>query len=97
MQFRECRQRAIKLIRAYLNAGVMIGGLISPTTQGVPWGSLLSPFLSNVVLARISHTLCWKIKQSVFLRFQVTLAGNVHKHFQESHLEYSEKQMFQDS
>ena len=48
-------------------------------------------------LTRISHQLCWKIKQSVFSRFQVALAGNVHKHFQESHLEYSERQMFQDS
>ena len=43
-------KRAMKLIRSYLNAGVMIGGLNSPTTEGVPQGSPLSPFLSNVVL-----------------------------------------------
>ncbi|MEM7175914.1 MAG: hypothetical protein AAF443_08350 [Chlamydiota bacterium] len=46
-------------------------------------------------LTRISHQLCWRVEQPVFSRFQVTLAGNVHKHFQESHLEYSGTQMFQ--
>ena len=48
-------------------------------------------------LARIPHTLCWKIEQPVVLKFQAAIAGNAHQHFQESHLEYSEKQMPQNS
>jgi RNA-directed DNA polymerase len=37
----------VKLIRAFLNAGVMEGGLVSPTEEGVPQGGPLSPLLSN--------------------------------------------------
>ena len=43
-------KRVLKLIRAYLNAGVMLGGLVSPTEEGVPQGGPLSPLLSNVML-----------------------------------------------
>ena len=38
---------ALKLIRAFLNAGVMERGLVSPVTEGTPQGGPLSPFLSN--------------------------------------------------
>jgi RNA-directed DNA polymerase len=40
----------IKLIRSYLSAGVMIGGLTSATREGVPQGGPLSPLLSNLML-----------------------------------------------
>ena len=30
--------RVLGLIRAYLNAGVLLGGLVEPTTEGVPQG-----------------------------------------------------------
>ena len=40
----------LKLIRAFLNAGVMEGGLVSPTEEGVPQGGPLSPILSNLML-----------------------------------------------
>ena len=43
-------KRMLKLIRAFLNAGVMEKGLVSPTTEGTPQGGPLSPFLSNIVL-----------------------------------------------
>lgn len=43
-------KRVLKLIRAFLNAGVMEDGLVSMTTEGTPQGGPLSPFLSNVVL-----------------------------------------------
>jgi RNA-directed DNA polymerase len=40
----------LKLIRAFLNAGVMENGLVSPTDEGAPQGGPLSPLLSNLVL-----------------------------------------------
>jgi RNA-directed DNA polymerase len=43
-------KRILKLIRAFLNAGVMEGGLISPTEEGTPQGGPLSPLLSNLML-----------------------------------------------
>lgn len=43
-------KRVLKLIRAYLNAGVMENGLVSPMEKGTPQGGPLSPLLSNLVL-----------------------------------------------
>lgn len=43
-------KRLLKLIRAFLNAGVMENGLVSPTDEGAPQGGPLSPLLSNLVL-----------------------------------------------
>ena len=43
-------ERVIRLIRKYLKSGVMINGLISPTTEGTPQGGNLSPLLSNIYL-----------------------------------------------
>lgn len=43
-------KRVLKLIRAFLNAGVMQAGLVSPQTEGTPQGGPLSPLLSNVLL-----------------------------------------------
>ena len=48
---------ALKLIRAFLNAGVMERGLVSPVTEGTPQGGPLSPFLSNVVLDELDREL----------------------------------------
>jgi group II intron reverse transcriptase/maturase len=47
----------IKLIRKYLKSGVMIGGLTSPTTEGVPQGGPLSPLLSNIYLTEFDRLL----------------------------------------
>src|SRR2546423_3807270 len=43
-------KRILKLIRAFLNSGVMEGGLVSPSVEGTPQGGPLSPLLSNLVL-----------------------------------------------
>jgi RNA-directed DNA polymerase len=43
-------KRILKLIRAFLNAGMMEGGLVSPTEEGTPQGGPLSPLLSNLML-----------------------------------------------
>ena len=43
-------KRVLKLIRAYLNAGVMENGLVRPMEKGTPQGGPLSPLLSNLVL-----------------------------------------------
>jgi RNA-directed DNA polymerase len=42
-------KRLLKLIRAFLNAGVMENGLVSPTEEGTPQGGPLSPLLSNLM------------------------------------------------
>ncbi|MHC4442969.1 MAG: reverse transcriptase domain-containing protein, partial [Planctomycetota bacterium] len=43
-------KRLLKLIRAFLNAGVMENGLVSPTDEGAPQGGPLSPLLANIYL-----------------------------------------------
>src|SRR4029077_9650197 len=47
----------LRLIRAYLNAGVMENGLVGPTDEGVPQGGPLSPLLSNLVLDEFDREL----------------------------------------
>src|SRR5208282_3473833 len=42
--------RMLKLIRSFLNSGVMIGGVMQPTEKGTPQGGPLSPLLPNVLL-----------------------------------------------
>jgi RNA-directed DNA polymerase len=43
-------KRILKLIRGFLTAGVLEGGLVSPTEEGTPQGGPLSPLLSNLML-----------------------------------------------
>ena len=43
-------KRVLKLIRAFLNAGVMEDGLVLPVDEGTPQGGPLSPLLSNIML-----------------------------------------------
>ena len=47
----------LKLIRAFLNAGVMDHGLVSPSVEGTPQGGPLSPLLSNIVLDALDREL----------------------------------------
>ena len=54
---RENDKTLLKLIRAYLNAGVMENGVVSPTEEGTPQGGPLSPLLSNLVLDELDKEL----------------------------------------
>ena len=47
----------LHLIRAFLRAGVMENGLVSPSEKGVPQGGPLSPVLSNVYLDKLDKEL----------------------------------------
>ena len=43
-------KQVLRLIRQFLQAGMMEDGLVSPRTEGTPQGSPLSPLLSNIML-----------------------------------------------
>jgi RNA-directed DNA polymerase len=58
-------KRVLRLIRRYLQAGIMESGLVSPRTEGTPQGGPLSPLLSNILLddldkelERRGHSFC---------------------------------------
>jgi RNA-directed DNA polymerase len=50
-------KRVLKVIRAFLNAGVMEDGLVSAIDEGTPQGGPLSPLLSNIVLDELDREL----------------------------------------
>jgi RNA-directed DNA polymerase len=50
-------KRVLLLIRRYLQAGLMEGGLVSPRTEGTPQGGPLSPLLSNLLLDELDREL----------------------------------------
>jgi RNA-directed DNA polymerase len=50
-------ERVLKLIRRYLEAGLMEGGVVSARTEGTPQGGPLSPLLSNILLTDLDREL----------------------------------------
>src|SRR5882672_2928683 len=57
LEARVSDKRMLKLIRKFLRAGVLEGGLVSPTEEGTPQGGPLSPLLSNIVLDELDEEL----------------------------------------
>jgi group II intron reverse transcriptase/maturase len=49
--------RVLRLIRRYLEAGMMADGLVQPRTEGTPQGGPLSPLLSNILLTDLDREL----------------------------------------
>jgi RNA-directed DNA polymerase len=47
----------IRLVRAYLNAGIMNGGVVVERAEGTPQGGPLSPLLANVLLDEVDREL----------------------------------------
>ena len=50
-------KRVLKLIRLYLQAGMMEGGIVTASREGTPQGGPLSPLLSNIVLDDLDNEL----------------------------------------
>jgi len=60
-------KRILRVIRRYLQAGTMEGGIASPRTEGTPQGGPLSPLLSNVLLGELDREL--ERREHTFIRY----------------------------
>lgn len=50
-------KRMLKILRAFLNAGVMLNGVVLDQGEGTPQGGPLSPLLANILLDEIDKSL----------------------------------------
>jgi hypothetical protein len=60
-------KRVLKLVRRFLEAGLMRDGLTEPRTEGTPQGGPLSPLLSNILLTDLD----WELERRrlAFVRY----------------------------
>jgi retron-type reverse transcriptase len=65
-------KRVLKLIRAYLESGVMLNGVAMETEEGTPQGGPLSPLLSNIML----NAVCVNGLRQSFSEFSVAFLCN---------------------
>ncbi len=63
-------RKILKLIRRFLEAGVMVDGIVEATVEGTPQGSPLSPILSNIMLDDLDREL-WQ-RGHRFVRYAMT-------------------------
>lgn len=89
-------KRTLKLIRSYLNSGIMEGGMVSVRQEGTPQGSPLSPVLSNVVLDELDKEL--EARGHKFVRYADDISIYVKsekaaQRVKESTTEYLEKEL----
>ena len=60
-------KRVLKLIRQYLNSGIMVNGALVKSEEGAPQGGPLSPLLSNILLDELDKEL--EIRGHRFCRY----------------------------
>jgi RNA-directed DNA polymerase len=89
-------KRTLKLLRSYLNSGIMEGGLESPRPEGTPQGSPLSPLMSNIILDELDKEL--EARGHSFVRYADDLSVYVKsekaaQRVLESTTEYIEKKL----
>ena len=65
-------RQVLRLIRRFLEAGVMVDGVRQATVEGTPQGSPLSPILSNVMLDDLDREL-WQRGHRALLRLRHVL------------------------
>src|SRR5438445_4408248 len=89
-------KRTLKLIRSYLNSGIMEGGLVSPRQEGTPQGSPLSPTHSYNILHELDKEL--QFRGHGFVRYADDISIYVKsekaaERVKESTTEYIEKEL----
>jgi RNA-directed DNA polymerase len=60
-------RRTLKLIRQWLEAGVMVDGVFQETVSGTPQGGVISPLLANIVLHELDRVM--RGAEGVFVRY----------------------------
>jgi RNA-directed DNA polymerase len=60
-------RRVLKLVRQWLQAGVMVDGRFQQTVSGTPQGGVISPLLANIVLHELDRQ--WQARDGILVRY----------------------------